>query len=220
MAARFDDVVVTGDLTVNGTLNHPPGTLTNANINANAAIARTKLAEDALQSFVVPLTQLRVWDAMQTNLPGTAAADDLALIGGTFGSNTPMIKTSDAKATTVTQRARVQIQLPPEYVAGGDVRIRLRAGMQTTISDATATVDVEAYESNKEGGLGADLVTTSATTINSLSLADKDFTVTPAGLLPGDWLDVRITIAITDGSTVTAVLGVIGHITLLCDIIG
>lgn len=217
---RLENLVVTGDLTVQGTSSWPAGQITNADINANAAIARTKLAEDALQSFVVKMTDLRVWDAVQTNLPGTAASDDLAIIGGTWGSATPMIKTSDAKATTVTQRARVQIQLPPEYVAGGDVRIRLHAGMGTTVSDGTATVDVEAYESNKEGGLGSDLVTTSATTINSLTLADKDFTLTSAGLAPGDWLDVRITIAITDSATVTAVLGVIGHITLLCDIVG
>lgn len=220
MAARIDDLVVTGSLDVQGAFSPAAGSLTNAHLSGTAAIARTKLATDSLQATAVNLMHLRVWDAIATNLPGTAASDDLALIGGTFGTNTPMIKTSDAKATTVTQRARLLVQLPPEYPAAGSVKIRLRAGMQTTVSDGTATVDVEAYESNKEGGLGSDLVTTSATTINSLTLADKDFTLTAGGLAPGDWLDVRITIAITDAATATAVLGVIGHIALLCDIVG
>jgi hypothetical protein len=220
MAARIDDLVVTGDLTVQGTLTPAAGSFTNTHINSNAAIARTKLATDSLQSFVIPFTDLRVWDAFQTNLPGTAASDDLALIGGTWGSATPMVKTSDAKATTVTQRARFMVRLPAEYPAAGSVRIRAHAGMGTTVSDTTATIDFEAYESNKEGGLGSDLVSTSAATINSLTLADKDFTVTAAGLAPGDWLDVRMTIAITDGATATAVLGVVGHLALLCDMVG
>jgi hypothetical protein len=220
MATRIDSLVVTDDLTIQGTFNPGAGSLTNTHINANAAIDRTKLATDSLKKFVVPFTDLRVWDAMQTNLPGTAASDDLALIGGTFGTNSPMIKTSDAKATTVTQRARFMVSLPAEYVADGSVRIRLHAGMGTTVSDTTATVDIEAYESNKEGGISSDLCSTAAQSINSLTLADKDFTITDTSLAPGDWLDVRVTIAITDSATATAVLGVIGSIELLCDIIG
>ncbi len=220
MSTRIDTLVVTDDLTLQGTFTPPATFLTNSHVNSNAGIARTKLATDLLQPFVVPLTTLRVWDAIQTNLPGTAASDDLAIIGGTFGTNTPMIKTSDAKTTTVTQYARFQVRLPAEYTAAGGVKLRLHAGMGTTVANGTATVDVEAYESNKEGGLGSDLVTTSATSINSLTLADKDFTLTASSLAPGDWLDVRITIAITDSGTGTAVLGVIGNISLLCDIIG
>jgi len=220
MATTIDSLVVTGDMTVQGSFSPGAGTLTNTHVASGAAIARTKLATDSLQSFVINFMDLRVWDAVQTNLPGTAASDDLALIGGTFGTNTPMIKTSDAKATTVTQRARFLVQLPPEYPAAGSVQLRARAGMQTTISDTTATIDFEAYESNQEGGLGSDLVTTSATTINSLTAANKDFAVTAAGLAPGDWLDVRMTIAITDGATATAVLGVVGHLALMCDMVG
>lgn len=55
--------------------------------------------------------------------------------------------------------------------------------------------------------VGSDLVTTSATTINSLTAAAKEFAITPTGLVAGDELDVRVTIAITDGATATAVIG-------------
>jgi hypothetical protein len=214
---RIDNLSITGDLSVQGTFTGPTGYVTNSSVNANADIARTKLLTYSLEKHVVPLTDLRVWDAFQTVLPGTAASDDLALIGGTFGSATPLIQTSDAKNTTVTQYARFMVALPPNYPASGLVYIRLRAGMITTVANGTATVDVQAYESDKGGGLGSDLVTTPATTINSLTEADKDFVLTDAGLAPGDWLDVRITIAITDSATGTAVIGSIGSIELLCD---
>ena len=184
------------------------------------SIQRADLAQDSLASYPIPLTQLRVWDALQTNLPGTAAADDLGLIGGTFGSASPAVRTSDAKASTTTQRARLPVPLPPEYVSAQRVRIRLHAGMVTTISDGTATVDVEAYKSDKEAGIGSDLCITAATSINSLTDADRDFDLTASGLVAGDVLDVRITIAITDTATATAVIGQIGSVERLCDIKG
>ena len=183
-------------------------------------IARVNLAMDSLAEYPVPLTQLRVWDAITTLLPAAGASDDLGLVGGTFGSASPSLQTSDSKAASTTQRTRFQWALPPEYVAAQRLRLRLHAGMLTTISDTTATVDVEVYESNREAGVGSDLCATSAKTINSLTLADKEFDIDVSGLEPGDMLDVRITIAIVDAATATAVKGVIGAIEWLVDIRG
>lgn len=197
------DVVVQGNLRVNGEI--------------QPDIAPEALEQQNNEPFKIQPTDWRVWDAFQTNLPGTAATDDLALIGGTFGSASPVIRTSDAKATTVTQRARCTFQLPHNYVAGQSVTIRAHAGMITTVSDGMATVDFEAYRSDDEAGIGSDLVTTAATTINSLTDANKDFTVTPATLAPGDTLDIRMTVAITDTATATAVIGQIGAVTMLLD---
>lgn len=183
--------------------------------------ARSQLTQETLAAFPVPLTDLRVHDAFQTVLPGTAASDDLGLLGTAFGTSAPTVVTSDAKATTVTQRARFMCQLPPEYQTGETVVIRIYAGMKTTVSDGTATLDVEAYEMLGSGGIGSDLVTTSATSINgSLTNSARDFTLTSSGLTAGDWLDVRITIAITDAATATAVIGEIDWIQLCCDIRG
>ena len=114
-----------------------------------------------------------------TNLPGTSAADDLGLIGGTFATASPCIETYDVKAAgAVTLYARAAFQLRPEYDAGQTVLIRAHAGMVTTISDTTATLDFQAFESDNESGISADLVTTVATTINSVTLADIDYAVT------------------------------------------
>lgn len=95
------DIVVQGNIRLNGTLSPA---LTKANVLA--------LAE--LQSFPIPLTDFRVWDAMATDLPSAGANDDLGLVGGTFGTATPSLRTQDCKTLTNSNRARALIQLPWE----------------------------------------------------------------------------------------------------------
>lgn len=201
------DLVVPGDIRLNGNLSP-----------AKAKSGILALAE--LQAFPVPLTDFRVWDAMATVLPSAGASDDLGLVGGTFGTATPSLRTQDCKTLTNSNRARVLIQLPWEYVAGESVTLRLKAGMITTVAGTTATIDCEAYklQEDPDDAIGSDLVSTAATTINSLVFANIDFVVTPTSLSPGDILDVRLTIAIVDGATATAVIAGITSVKLLCDV--
>jgi len=205
---------ITGDVSISGSL-RLGGTLSPALAKANI------LALAELQAFPIPLTDFRVWDAMQTVLPGTPATDDLGLVGGTFGTATPSIRTEDLKAAGATnKRARVLIQLPWEYVAGQSVTLRFKAGMITTVSDTTATLDVEAFklQEDPDDAIGSDLVSTAATTMNSLTFANMDFVVTPTGLSPGDILDIRITIAVNDGASATAVIAAFTSAKLLADV--
>jgi len=216
--------VINNDLVVNGnlsatTMSLAANSVVDATVSAAAAIGRAKLALES-KKYLIPLTDLRVWDAMQTNLPGTGAADDLAIIGGTFGSGSPSIQTGDVKASSTTRRARFLVPLPAEYENAGTVTLRASAGMVTTVSDTTATIDFEVYESNKTTGIGSDLCATAATTINSLTFGDKDFSITAAGLVAGDLLDVRVSIAVVDGATATAVIGAFGSLELICQVRG
>jgi hypothetical protein len=209
MAARFPD----------GALFQ--GTVTLADVTIKPGITRGNMAQQSAAQFASPWESWRVHDAYQTILPGTAASDDVGLIGGVFGTGCPSIQTSDAKATTVTQYARAVIRMPIEYDAATNVSLMFHAGMKTTASDGTATLAVEAYLSDKEGLVdGADKVTTAATTINSLTLTDKTYALSAGSLSPGDVLDVKITVAITDTATPTAVLGWIGGAWLQCDVRG
>lgn len=202
------DLIVPGNLRVNGSI--------------SPAIAKSSvLALAELQAFPIPLTDFRVWDAMQTNLPGTPATDDLGLVGGTFGTATPSIRTEDLKAAGATNKyARFLVQLPWEYVAGESVTLRFKSGMITTVANTSATLDCEAYklQDDPDDAIGSDLVSTAATSINSLTFANIDFVVTPTSLSPGDILDVRIKMAINDGATVTAVIGGLTSAKLLCDV--
>ncbi len=147
--------------------------------------------------------------------------DDLAFTSGAFGTGTPYITTGDVKNTTITRYCRFMVQLPPEYVAGETIELRFSAGMLTTVASSVATIDCEAYKSNRDTTkTGSDLVSTAAQSINSLTFANKDFVVTSTSLSPGDWLDVRVTIAVTDSATATAVTAAIGAEELLLDIKG
>lgn len=187
-----------------------------------STIDRSSLTAETDKAFPIPLTSLRVHDAYQTNLPGTASSDDLGLLGTAFGTSAPTVVTSDAKATTVTQYARFEAMLPECYTAGDTVKIRIFAGMKTTVSDGTATVDLVVYKKTGDGGItGGDICATSATSINgSLTNSARDFTITASTLSPGDVLDCRVVIAITDSATGTAVIGEIDYLQLLCKIRG
>lgn len=219
---KLSDIRFLGEINLAGvdTLTLPEASIPGSSLQSAADVTRSQLKQQDNQVYVVPLTRLGVWDALGSRLPGTAADDDLALIAGTFGTNAPTVQSSDAKATSVTQYARFQAILPPEYVEAESVTARLRAGMVTTVSDDTATVDVEAYKQDRDGSVGSDLVTTSASSINSLTKDDKSFTITSSTLSPGDVIDVRLVVAITDSGTATAVIGEISEVALLLDIRG
>jgi hypothetical protein len=204
--AVVPNLVVQGDLYIQGT---------------KPTYSRSELTLETSQRFPIPWTAWRVWDALQTNLPGTAATDDLALIGGTFASASPAIQAGDLKAAGATTRyARCQVTLPFEYQAAQSVVIRARAEMITTVADTSCTIDFQAYRSNQAVGIGSDLVTTAATTMNSLTDANIDFTVDAATLLPGDLLDIRMAITCTDGATGTAVIPSVGAVEILCSLKG
>lgn len=205
------DLVVPGDIRVSGSI--------------TPAIAKANiLAMAELQIFQIPLTDFRVWDDMAALLPSAGATDDLGLVEGTFGTNTPTLQTEDLKAAgATTNYARVQVQVPWEYVAGQTLKLRFKAGMITTVANPTATLDCEVYklQDDPDDAIGSDLIDTGATTINSTTFADIDFAFTSAALSamsPGDMLDVRIATAVNDGATGTAVIAGISSAKLLCDV--
>ena len=196
-----------GTTLTNLSLQLPDGGIRNVDINSTAAIDRTKLAQQTTQIFPIPLIDARVWDDVRALVPATAANDDLGMITGTWGTDAPTLQSGDGKATTITRRALLQFRLPPNYVAAGTCVIRVRGGMVTTVSDTSAAVDLEVYKADLDGGVGSDLCQTASTTINSLSKVNVDFTIDGSGLVAGDLLYLRVTVAITDGATGTAVIG-------------
>jgi hypothetical protein len=220
MVDVFDgDVRVTGELTANS-FGLTVSSITNSDIKTNAAIERSKLAQDTLQPFTIPLTQFRTWDALAVNLPGTPAADDLGLDNATFGTGSPHLTTGDLGAAGATSRyARVHVPIPAEYDDGATCNLVVHAGMLTAVADASCVVDVECYRSDEATGISADLCTTAATTCNSLTFADLSFSLTPTTFVSGDTLDIRVTITCTDAAT-AVVEGVIGAAWLACDIKG
>lgn len=179
-----------------------------------------QIAQRTLQEYGIDLAACRIHDNYGVILPNAGATDDLGLVGGTLGTSAPSLRTEDLKTAGLTWNyARVQMTLPPEYVAGQTVKIRLTGGMVTTIADTTAFVDVECYENEEDDSVSADLCTTAETTINVLIATPTtvDFTITASTLSPGSVLDVRVGTKVTDAAEATPVIGCITKISLLCD---
>lgn len=178
---------------------------------------RSDLAQEQVE-YVLPLESLRKYDDLSLTIPAAPTGNHLGITSGTHGSATPLIVSSDAGGTTITQKLRFVYPLPPEYDDGQHVYVRIYGSMASAAS-ASATVDVAAYESNFQGGLGSDLCQTSATTINGTSYVTCDFTIDPTGLVAGDELDVLVTFAATDvgGSGKTAR---IGKVSMVLDVRG
>lgn len=182
----------------------------------NNSIERDSMKQVADQIKRITPFDWRVWDSGQP-LPSAAANDDLGIVVGTFGTDVVTVQGGDVKATSSTRRAIAHVALPDYYDDGQSVTIRLRAGMDTTVSDTSCTINVECYEVGDSGGAGSDLCTTAAQNINSLTPADKDFTITSTNLTAGDILEIRISVTYVDSATATAVIPVLYKAAVLFD---
>ncbi len=198
------------------------GDIIEATIDGGAAAiqgTRTTWAQEDAAVYPVKITDLRVWDAPSTvAVAATAANDDLAVVYNTFGTANPTVETGDLKNAGATSRkVGFQFALPVEYVAGETITLRLNAGMKTTVASVSATVDAQVTNQDDPT---TDICATAAQSINSLTAANKDFTITPTNAAPGDLLDVVLTVAVNDSGTATAVIGQINKIQLLLDVKG
>lgn len=206
---RLDDVRLSGPLNVGGVT-------TTSNL-----WTRDQLVQSNLFVYPIPFAAWRVHNAFQTTLPGTSAADDIGLYGGSFASASPSLQTYDVKTVGATNLyARTTVILPAEYVDGESVTLRFHAGALGAVADSTMTLDVQAFLSNDEGGIGSDLYAGAALDINNTTMADKDYSLSPGTLSAGDVLDIRINIAPNDASGGSSVAGIIGKASLLCDVKG
>jgi hypothetical protein len=198
----------------------PANSVSGAALSGNAEILHTQMRQRVLQVFPANWTSFRVWDAHHTNPVGTAANDDLALAtGGLSGSGaTVLLSAGDCKNLgATTRRIALFVPVPQNYDDGETIQIRVRALMQTTVASTSCTVDLEAFVVGTGVTVGSDLVTTSATTMNSLTAADIDFVVDATAVNPGDVLQCRLSIACSDTGTATAVTPTITSVALLCD---
>jgi len=187
---------------------------------ALSAVLRATLGQDALADYTIPLTGMRVHDAPSSFLPTSASADDMGLIAGTFGTDSANLQGVDFGGAATDEMCRFLFKLPPEYDAGETITVRVHAGMLTTVADAATTVDAEVHLHDGEGAVGSDLVAASPASINSLTLGDKDFTVTPTGLVAGDELDIRLIFAGSDTGNLGVMIPIITKVSVLLDIKG
>lgn len=225
-------LAVSGATTLSALLNADGGIacdtdkFTVANGTGNTVIAGTLAVGSAATKVVgtvgLDFNDCRVHDNLAALLPVAGATDDLGNVPGTVGTTAPSLQTEDLKAAGATDnKATFFLKVPDWYLAGSTLALVCNAGMITTVSDTTATLDVEAWVpdyANADGSVSSDLCTTAAQSINSLTFANKSFTIDDdvAGheIAAGDILQFRITTAVNDGATGTAVIAAIRKIHL------
>lgn len=185
------------------------------------ALLRSYLEARDENDVSIPLRSGFVHDAAGSNLPSTAASDDLGIVG-TFGSAALTLQTIDQKAngTPTAAYARFLVPIDSSFDLGETLLIKVTAGMITTVASETATIDVEAYVNDGAGGVGSDLCGTAAQNMNSLTAAEFEFEIDSASLNWGDELDLRLAITIEDTATGTAVIGEIAKLVISRDIRG
>ncbi|MCP4900042.1 MAG: hypothetical protein GY906_23990 [bacterium] len=162
------------------------------------------------KTFAIALSDLRCEDAAQTLLPATPDGD-----GGTLGlgagAGSPVLGTSTNNADA-TESAMFDFVIPEDYVADGDIVVRVKAYMSAA-SNAQSDYDVVA-KLIKGGALDAtDLCETGPIDAKAVvAVANHDFTIQgdAAGdlLIPGAIVNVAIALQRDDtgGSTAGTVI--------------
>jgi hypothetical protein len=189
--------------------------LTGAVDISSGTVDRAALTEDALAVYGIPISLFRQEDGIP--LAATETADTFCL---NYAANVWLIYGEESLSETETSEGSFQFVLPPEYVSGGDVKVRIKHTVTGTGTlGATATIDVEAFEQDGNGAIGSDLVTTTAATTTDASWTTTDFVVTPTNLVAGDILNIVVTSAIQETAG-TAIRINLDGIAVLLDIKG
>lgn len=192
-------------------------TLSNGEIYGRHAGANCDWPADAMElvtrTYSVPLTDCKVWDSGAA-LPTAATADDLGLDfgAGVSASVSPVLSTGDVKTTSSTRYAAFPIILPDRYESEKAIQFNIYAGAKTTVADTSMSLDLQVFLSDGDGTANADIISTSAQNMNSLTYATYTFECTETSLAAGSNLWGLLSIAYVDSASGTAVIGQIGKI--------
>lgn len=192
-------VALSGDATMSGAgvVAIGTGVIVDADVNASAAIARSKLAEDALSlAMALPIASLRS-DAGAS----LTAAETAGTFNVSVAANVILAQGEITDNETEVSVCYGQVVLPPEYVAAGDVTVRVPCALIKTAAAVNngSTIDVAVFE-QAAGAVGADLSTTTAAATFAAddTWYNKDFVITATGLVAGDVLNLKFTSSVVD----------------------
>lgn len=177
-----------------------------ANLERSNAILETS------QIIRVPLIDFKMTTGILSS--GTPSAGEFGRSVGGWSTGGYRMITETANGNTKTDRTMVRFALPQNYEDGEDIVVRVRARTSPT-ANTTATIDMQAYKSNEEGGAGSDLNGTAAQACNSATWADYSFTIDGTTLAAGDELELWIEMIINDSGGTSSAIGHIGSVELL-----
>ncbi|MCP4585327.1 hypothetical protein [Pseudoalteromonas sp.] len=183
-----DDLYVKGTFEVDGA------------VSIDAGLNRAELTQENLAVYTIPLSDVLVSDGSTLSSADTEDSGHHYISYSTGGL---ILMGNSPNSDTQTDVSIVQFSMPPEYVDGETVTIRLYA--EYTADGDTKTIDVSAYEFSVSDGSavdGTDLCSTAAGTLSSDGSV-FNFTVTPTNLAAGDVLIFTVTTAFEDDNGTT-----------------
>ena len=170
-------------------------------------VGRSSITADT-ETMTLPLNRVGVTGTLAAL--GASAGTPAGAFGitpGTFGSATPILIGEAASGNSKTDYGRFLFALPVQYVAAGNVTLRIYAKISGNVNTAQ-TVGAAAYKSDKAGGVGASLIATAAQTVTTAYVA-YDFVITGTTLASGDLLDIQLTtIADDTGGTANKLISI------------
>jgi hypothetical protein len=131
-------------------------------------------------------------------LPAAPNGTSVGLVTGTPATDAPTLQGGDPGGTSKSETFAFEYEIPAEYVAAGNVSLRVKGKCGTTVADGACTVDFSVYRDARDGSVGADIMASPPYSINALAVQQSDMTITPASLSPGDKVIVVGTIAGND----------------------
>ena len=196
-------------------------------INMTGQLPSLDRADLTLEQNQIYVLELDTWKVSTTlaALPAAGDSTSLGLVVGAHETAAHSLQGTDFGGLTKTETCRRKYTLPVEYVSGQPIEIQVHGGVLTTISSTSATVLAEVVKVTprtltSDSGIGTDLVTTTAQSINSLTMAYVEFNVTPTGLVAGDQLDIEITAEGIDGTDAGVMKMFIDRIAVKLDVKG
>lgn len=165
-----------------------------------AFVTRSACQTEANQTLRQALSSVREEDGL--HLAATASAGSFGYAVGGAGVGGALLVGEAANNNTKTSIGRLEIALPQNYEAGSALSVVVRARANLVLNTA-ATVDIEAYRLDGEGGVSSDLNGTAAQNVNSTSWANLTFAVDGSTLSPGDVLELYLTAIANDAGGTT-----------------
>jgi hypothetical protein len=158
---------------------------------------RTGGSSSLAASGFAPNTIIPLQDFLAPTGAPMAASPAAGVFGISFTAGTSSGLTSETASTgTKTNVCVVPVTLPLNYIAGQNITLTINAQTTGAGTITAKTVNANAYAMTTAGVMGADLINVSAKSITNAA-ADYSFTISGAGLTPGQHFGVKITGVIT-----------------------
>lgn len=150
--------------------------------------------------FVTPLAMANMKTAAGLQMTGSASGTNFGLVY-TPGTQANLTGTATSSNST-SDVASYDLVLPPNYVAGSNITLKVACSYTDSSGAATVhTMAAAAYLNNTTAGTqGSSLIATSAQVCPITTAAFQTFTITGATLVPGSYLTLTFSAAVTNGS--------------------